>query len=182
MIKASFEALHTSNRQSFLARKFDEWAYDSPYHFHPEYELTCITKGTGKRYMGSHMEDFVAGDLILLGPNLPHCWKLTNIEQMQNEAGAIVIQFTEDFLGSNFWERPELQDLSKLLKRSVTGIRFDGDTQSAANKSIIDLCNDENNFNKLLKFCSRATGNLFWSGSLTSGNLMARTIFTRNMS
>ena len=44
MIKASFEVLQTGSRQSFLARKFNEWAFDSPYHFHPEYELTSITK------------------------------------------------------------------------------------------------------------------------------------------
>ena len=151
MIKASIEILQSGNRQSFLVRKFDQWEFDGPYHFHPEYELTYITRGSGKRYVGTHMEDFVEGDLVLLGPNLPHCWKLANIEQMQNEAGAIVIQFTEDFLGNIFLERPELQDISKLLKRSVTGIRFDGNTQIAANKSIIDLCNEDNNFNKLLK-------------------------------
>jgi AraC-like DNA-binding protein len=151
MIKASIEILQSGNRQSFLVRKFDQWEFDGPYHFHPEYELTYITRGSGKRYVGTHMEDFVEGDLVLLGPNLPHCWKLANIEQMQNEAGAIVIQFNEDFLGNIFLERPELQDISKLLKRSVTGIRFDGNTQIAANKSIIDLCNEDNNFNKLLQ-------------------------------
>jgi len=151
MIKASIEVLQPGNMQSFLVRKFDQWEFDGPYHFHPEYELTYITKGNGKRYVGTHMEDFVAGDVVLLGPNLPHCWKLANIEQMQNEAGAIVIQFTENFLGSDFLARPELQDINKLLKRSLTGIRFDGNTQSAINKSIIELCNEENNFNKLLK-------------------------------
>jgi len=151
MIKASIEVLQPGNMQSFLVRKFDQWEFDGPYHFHPEYELTYITKGNGKRYVGTHMEDFVAGDVVLLGPNLPHCWKLANIEQMQNEAGAIVIQFTGNFLGSDFLARPELQDINKLLKRSLTGIRFDGNTQSAINKSIIELCNEENNFNKLLK-------------------------------
>ena len=98
MIKASFEVLQPANRQSFLVRKFDQWVFDGPYHFHPEYELTFITKGSGKRYVGTHMEDFFTGDLVLLGPNLPHCWKLANIDQTQHEAGAIVIQFTADFL------------------------------------------------------------------------------------
>jgi len=148
MIKASFEALHTSNRQSFLARKFDEWAYDSPYHFHPEYELTCITKGTGKRYMGSHMEDFVAGDLVLIGPNLPHCWKLEPASEQ--EAGAIVIQFTADFLGPDFFDKPELKEIRKLFKRAGSGIRFKGHTQNAVNKSLNSLINDEGNFNRML--------------------------------
>ena len=95
MIKASFEVLQTGNRQSFLVRRFDQWAFDGPYHFHPEYELTYITKGAGKRYVGSHMEDFSAGDLVLLGPNLPHCWKLGQQSMKEGNAGAIVAAVTD---------------------------------------------------------------------------------------
>src|SRR5471030_2629123 len=102
MIKASFEILQPGTGQSFLVRKFDKRAFDGPYHFHPEYELTSIIKGTGKRYVGSNMQDFFAGDLVLLGPNLPHCWKQeAGSEQM--EAGAIVVQFNADFLGADFF-------------------------------------------------------------------------------
>jgi len=151
MIKASLEVLQPGNRQSFLVRNFDQWEFDSPYHFHPEYELTFITKGNGKRYVGTHMEDFSAGDLVLLGPNLPHCWKLANLEQMQYEAGAIVIQFNADFLGTDFFERPELQLISKLFKKSVNGISFKGNTQININKSLTGLISDDNNFKKMMK-------------------------------
>jgi len=151
MIKASFEVLQPGNRQSFLVRKFDHWGFDGPYHFHPEYELTFITKGSGKRYVGTHMEDFFTGDLILLGPNLPHCWKLANIEQAQHEAGAIVIQFAANFLGEGFFNQPEMQDISKLFEKSVSGINFSGNIQTEINALLTELVDDENNFNKLLK-------------------------------
>ena len=151
MIKASFEVLQPGNRQSFLVRKFDQWAFDGPYHFHPEYELTFITKGNGKRYVGTHMEDFFTGDLVLLGPNLPHCWKLANIEQTQHEAGAIVIQFTADFLGEIFFDRPEMKDISELFEKSVSGIKFGGNIQAEISDLLRGLVDDENNFNKLLK-------------------------------
>jgi AraC-like DNA-binding protein len=149
MIKALFEVLQPGNRQSFLARKFDEWGFDAPYHFHPEYELTSITKGTGKRYIGSHMEDFMSGDLVLIGPNLPHCWKLKTAEEGHN-AGAIVIQFNEIFLGDEFFNQPELQEIKKLFKRSVSGISFNGSTQVAVNKALSSLIYEENNFNKMI--------------------------------
>jgi AraC-like DNA-binding protein len=151
MIKASFEVLQPGNRQSFLVREFDQWAFDGPYHFHPEYELTFITKGSGKRYVGTHMEDFFTGDLVLLGSNLPHCWKLANIEQTQHEAGAIVIQFTADFLGEDFFDRPEMQDISKLFEKSVSGIKFGDSIQAEISDLLRGLVDDENNFNKLLK-------------------------------
>ena len=148
MIKASYEMLQPGSRQSFLARKFDEWAFDSPYHFHPEYELTSITKGNGKRYMGSHMEDFFAGDLVLIGPNLPHCWKLESVGEQ--EAGAIVIQFTADFLGADFFNKPELKEIKKLFKKAASGISFKGRTQTSVNKNLASLINEESNFNMML--------------------------------
>ena len=76
MIKASYEVLQPASGHSFLILRFGKLAFDAPYHFHEEFELTYILHGKGKRYVGSHMEDFSSGDLVLLGPNLPHCWKL----------------------------------------------------------------------------------------------------------
>jgi len=149
MIKASYEIVQPGNRQSFLARKFDKWAFDGPYHFHPEYELTFITKGNGKRYVGSNMDDFFTGDLVLLGPNLPHCWKLESPGE-QSDAGAIVIQFSANFLGDDFFNKPELQDIKKLFKKAVSGISFSGNTQIAVNKKLSALLNETNTFNMML--------------------------------
>ena len=150
MIKASFEVLQTGSRQSFLARRFDQWAFDGPYHFHPEYELTSIIKGTGKRYVGSHMEDFMAGDLVLLGPNLPHCWKLGQLTGQQIDAGAIVIQFNESFLGDDFFNKPELQEIKKLFQRSVSGVSFKGSTQADVNERLNVLSTKGSNFDKMI--------------------------------
>src|ERR1700744_4515179 len=149
MIKASFEVLQTGNRQSFLVRRFDQWAFDGPYHFHPEYELTYITKGAGKRYVGSHMEDFSAGDLVLLGPNLPHCWKLGELAGPQADAGAVVVQFNENFLGDDFFNKPELQEIKKLFQRSVSGISFKGITQAIVNEKLNTLSSGGSNFDKM---------------------------------
>ena len=148
MIKASYEILQPGSRHSFLARRFDERAFDSPYHFHPEYELTSIIKGNGKRYVGSHMADFFSGDLVLIGPNLPHCWKLEDTGE--SGAGAIVIQFTAGFLGTDFFGIPELKEVKKLLQRSASGISFNGQTQASINNDLASLVNEESNFNMML--------------------------------
>jgi AraC-like DNA-binding protein len=148
MIKASYEILQPGNRQSFLARRFDKLAFEAPYHFHPEYELTSIINATGKRYVGSHMEDFLAGDLVLLGPNLPHCWKMEPAGQC--DAGAIVIQFNANFLGDDFFNKPELQDIRKLFKRAGSGISFNRATRDQVNCSLLKLTEEENNFTMML--------------------------------
>src|ERR1700755_1183017 len=108
MIKASYEVLQPASGHSFLIRKFGKTAFDAPYHFHEELELTYIVHGRGKRYVGSHMEDFGAGDLVLLGQNLPHCWKLDADKQDEQEASAIVVQFSMNFMGEDFFNKPEL--------------------------------------------------------------------------
>src|SRR3569833_3467797 len=106
MIKASYEVLQPASGHSFLVRKFGRSAFDAPYHFHEEFELTCIVHGNGKRYVGSHMEDFSSGDLVLLGSNLPHCWKLEPDQHDAEEPSAIVIQFSANFLGEDFFGKP----------------------------------------------------------------------------
>lgn len=150
MIKASFEVVQPVTGQSFLFRRFDSTAFDAPYHFHPEYELTYIIEGSGKRYVGSHMEDFVSGDLVLLGPNLPHCWKLTSEGAENDRASAIVVQFDLAFLGEDFFNKNELQYIKRLLDKSGGGLSFHGRTQKSAAHHLDMLSHEKNNFKLLI--------------------------------
>lgn len=121
MLKASFEVLLPVTGHSFIVSTYNESGFRAPFHFHPEYELTLITAGSGKRYIGSHMAGFAPGDLVLLGPNLPHCWKL---DPADAPAASIVIQFAADCLGQGFFSSPELGAIQRLLSSSHCGIHF----------------------------------------------------------
>jgi len=150
MIKASYEVLQPTSGHSFIIRKFGKTAFDAPYHFHEEYELTYILHGSGKRYVGSHMEDFASGDLVLLGANLPHCWKLETDEPGHEEASAIVIQFNANFLGDEFFNKAELQVVKKLLQKSGSGISFHSGTRNSVNRSMKHLSEEKGNFKMLI--------------------------------
>jgi AraC-like DNA-binding protein len=150
MIKASYEMLQPASGHSFLFRKFEKIAFDAPYHFHEEFELTYILQGKGKRYVGSHMEDFDTGDLVLLGANVPHCWKLDSSEPGHELASAIVIQFNANFLGDDFLNKAELQGIKKLLQKSSSGMRFNAGTQNAVNRSIKQLSEEKGHFKMLI--------------------------------
>jgi AraC-like DNA-binding protein len=150
MIKASYEIIQPVTGQSFLFRRFDNAAFDAPYHFHPEYELTYILDGYGKRYVGSHMEDFAPGDLVLLGPKLPHCWKLVNDGPDQARASAIVVQFDGAFLGEDFFNKNELQHIKKLFQKSTSGISFHSDTRASVNHQLQVLSKEKNHFRLLI--------------------------------
>lgn len=161
MLKPAFEAIQSNNSSSFLLRTFQQEAFRAPYHFHPEYELTLITGGNGKRYTGNRMESFSSGDLVLLGANLPHCWKIvsrskdklsTKASSDSYRAGAIVIQFTSDFLGKEFFKRPELKTISRLLQFSENGLQFSGKVRTKVEKKIKSLVSQKNDFEKMIGF------------------------------
>lgn len=138
MLKASVEVLQQSNG-TFLLREFGKEAFDAPYHYHPEYELTYITAGIGKRYVGSHMSDFKKGDLVLLGPNLPHCWKLDTYVTENEAAKATVLQFTMNSISTDFMEKAELSEIKRLLMKASHGISFHGRLNNVIRKHLFKL-------------------------------------------
>ncbi|MFY7829083.1 MAG: AraC family transcriptional regulator [Flectobacillus sp.] len=139
-MKASLEQLDSGLNQSLIFRHFSLPYFDAPYHFHPEYELTLIIKSEGKRYIGNHVADFGAGDLVLIGPNLPHCWKNETIG-MEDSAQAIVIQFKADFLGGDFFKIAEMQNIGHLLDKASSGVVITGATKKRIAREIRFLLN-----------------------------------------
>ena len=74
-MKASLEHLSENINQPIQLKEIVQARFDAPYHFHPEFELTLIISGEGKRFIGNQISDFSPGDLVLLGSNLPHYWR-----------------------------------------------------------------------------------------------------------
>jgi len=125
-MKPAFEQIDSPLHHSFLLREFTLPAFDAPYHVHPEIELTLVLSSRGKRFVGTHIADFGPGDLVLLGSNLPHCWR--NDERNRDPARSIVVQFRSDFVGEAFWQAPELSSVARLLERARAGLQFTGKT------------------------------------------------------
>ena len=149
MIKPLFEQITAQNYNSFSIRVFEQEAFTSPYHYHPEFELTLINKGCGKRYVGDHMDQFNKSDLVLLGPNLPHCWKTDPYIKGEINASSIVVQFTNDFLGQDFFKKPELSGILKLLERSQRGIVYNRSIVPEISRDLRNLDKEEMSFKKL---------------------------------
>ena len=150
MIRALFENLNSKSDSSFLVNTFVLDKFTVPYHFHPEYELTLIVNGNGKRYVGKNMEDFASGDLVFLGADLPHSWKSEDSVKEEASVKSIVVQFEKDFLGPEFFTKPELANISNLMKSSAYGIRFVNETAEKVREKMELLANEENSFRKIL--------------------------------
>lgn len=124
MIKASFEDINAKKgNNSYLAYRYGVPLFPFQWHYHPEYELTLILEGSGKRLVGDSHEHFAPGDLVLLGPNLPHTWV------SESASAAVVIQFSESFI-TPFIHYPECDRIRKLLTRSGQGLYFPPKTKT----------------------------------------------------
>ena len=94
-------------------------------HSHRNFELNYIVSGSGKRIVGNSISGFAKGDLVLLGPNIPHCWDVLETEQ-DTPPECIVTHFNENLIGSDFFNIPELEQIVALLKNAGNGIWFKG--------------------------------------------------------
>lgn len=122
-MKAQYKPIVPLESNSFKAEHQLREKFDSPWHYHSEYELTLILSGNGVRYVGNHFEDFCEHDLVLVGPNLPHCW--TTLGPQSTYSSAIVIQWREDFLGKDWINCKEFEIFKRLFKLSQKGVKFD---------------------------------------------------------
>ncbi len=97
--------------KSFVVFKEKGKFISCPWHYHPEYELVLVLKSTGKRIVGDHIGHFQKGDLVCVGPYLPHVWVNDSIYvngHAKHGVYAIVIHFKKDFLGEEFLKIPEM--------------------------------------------------------------------------
>jgi AraC-like DNA-binding protein len=117
---------------SFTVKELREPFFDPNWHFHPEYQLFLVQKSTGTRLIGDSISHFEEGDMVFLGPNLPHLWRNDHLYFEEKKEGAtqgIVVYFTEDFLGEGFFNKQEMLDLRILLLKAQRGLDISGKTR-----------------------------------------------------
>lgn len=151
-MKATLEKIEPVFGNSFTIRKFTDINYlGKPYwHFHPEYEIVYISNGRGKRHIGDHVSFYENGDLIFLGPNMPH---FGFSEELYDEHVEIVVQMREDFLGGEFLSKPEMVAIKHLFERSRQGVTFHGETKHRIGERLVQLV-EYNGFDRLLNLLS----------------------------
>ncbi|WP_247236659.1 AraC family transcriptional regulator [Telluribacter sp. SYSU D00476] len=111
-----------SVRQDVVQYFYNKW------HYHPEIELVYIEEGRGTQFIGNSIQNFEAGDILVIGSNLPHYWRC-NQEYFERDdlvAKATVVHFQECFWGSTFLKLPENRRIYHLIEQSKRGIRLNG--------------------------------------------------------
>ncbi|NVO83539.1 AraC family transcriptional regulator [Hymenobacter terrestris] len=130
-MKLQFEPIHPTADSSFTLLHYTQVSKaDLLWHYHPEYELVYIPRGHGRRHIGQHISRFEDGELVLIGPDLPHL-TFSYGQPVGTPFEEIVVQLRGDFLGPDFWERSEMVAIRQLLARSHEGLSFGAATRQA---------------------------------------------------
>jgi AraC-like DNA-binding protein len=99
------------------------------WHCHPELELIYLKKGNGTQFIGDSIKQFKSGDMVLVGPNLPHYWRFDDLYFSAGENKGVevfVVHFCENFWGEQFLQLPENKLLKVLLEKSKRGLQVTG--------------------------------------------------------
>lgn len=124
-MEIAYEKLYLDENSLFHYQEFIQPHFTSPFHLHDEFELILIVKSHGKLFIGNSITNFTDGELYLFAPGLAHCFFNTRGYDKGNElAHAIVIQFRKDFLGNAFFEKTEVSNLKRLIKKAEFGVQF----------------------------------------------------------
>jgi AraC-like DNA-binding protein len=100
-----------------------KYEFDFPLHHHEEFELNFIQNAKGaKRVIGDHIEMIDNLELVLIGPNLQHCW-MTHTSKGR-EIKEITIQFHRDLFDEKFLNRNQMSFIKSMLEHSKRGILF----------------------------------------------------------
>lgn len=97
--------------------------FDSSLHFHPEFELSFISNGTGmKRTVGDSTDNVGEIELVLVGPNLSHGWK--NFDGKSKDIHQISVLFSQDLFSETILQKAIMKPIADMLNSSKHGILF----------------------------------------------------------
>jgi AraC-like DNA-binding protein len=117
--------------RSFSIRR-DTYPINNRWHYHSEIELIHIKKGEGTQFIGDCIKRFKAGDVLIVGSNLPHYWRFDDIYYETDPkltADIRVAHFNENFWGEHFLNLPENNNIKAVLEKAKRGLQITGKTR-----------------------------------------------------
>ena len=144
MPKPKYLLLDYESNNAVSVKYYEISHFTNPLHYHKEFELAYIIEGSGTRYVGSSINPYKKGDLVLVGQELTHVWIGDDAFYEENSnllTKAIVIKFDIDFAGKDFLSLQEANAIKNVLKEADGGLWIKGSINRA-------ICNTMQNMIK----------------------------------
>jgi len=136
------EEIKLNPDESFFIGVFQDHIDKSHWHYHQEFELSFITEGSGRRIVGDSTEEFNPGDLIFIGPRIPHVWFPVETHRQQHSGRtleSVYMLFNNDILPDKLTALPEFSNIRRAINLSERGVRITGDTLNEVSRIMLQL-------------------------------------------
>jgi len=97
-------------------------------HRQPTWELSYIVNGSGTRRIGDREEPFSRGEVVLIPPEIPHCWHFDGGDlDPQGRIANITLIFSDELLEKCVMAFPEFKGAIHIVQNIRMAIRLDKD-------------------------------------------------------
>lgn len=107
-----------------------------PLHRHPVWEISHIIKGKGNRIVGDRLGVCNEGEVLVIAPDVPHCWIFS--EDNEGWTENFTIQFRPEIMDS-IGSLAEFSDTARLWKKNISACGGAVITDPAALRRIVCL-------------------------------------------
>ena len=117
---------HIDNAQDGSWTLFDRRLPAIPFewHYNSEFELTLTLNSRGQRFIGDNIAPYGDGDLVLMGPKIPHTWCSNADICPYKPHQALVLWFSEGFVQSLIRPHVELRSIQRLFDHASRALEF----------------------------------------------------------
>jgi len=125
-------------QSGYSIKTYDQSLFALPYHMHERFEITWIREGVGSRIIGDNISFFESGDVLLLGPMLPHQWQSSPLDGNQR-AKSISLFFETTFPSRDFWTLEDCKPMYDILQLSHRGLHLKGSLKKSIPRKLQKL-------------------------------------------
>ena len=149
-MKPIFQRLTAEPEEGFIFKALCSAGFNCPWHAHPEYELILVLEGSGYRIVGDNMTSLGPGDMVFVGPGLPHIWQ-EEAGRRPRQVRTLLIQFEERFLAEGLLKLPAMEPVRRLLLNSTRGLHVVGSTRKKVSALMHEMSRSKG-LDRLLQF------------------------------
>lgn len=110
-------------------------------HQHPSWELSYVINGSGIRLIGDATAPFQSGDVVLVPPDIPHCWYFDdNITDSSKRITNITLGFRDTLLDGCAATFPETsQAMARLKAKRKSAVSFTGGKAEEIKRLLLNM-------------------------------------------
>ena len=139
-----------SVEDSLIYQEDHELVFYDKLHQHEEIQISLIEHGEGTLIVGDTINSFSAGDIIVIGSNIPHVFRSDNAAGSKIPSFMISLFFKRGSFGANFFDLPEFNEIDPFFLSSENGFRVQS-KKKRLRKQMLEL-KDQTKLNRFKSF------------------------------